>query len=76
MRSSRVRSEPSITRSPERSTAPPMSVLSSFCLMRTVRLHCAIDPAVLGGAIVQADDLVIDGSVRTGLTQLAAAAAG
>jgi F-type H+-transporting ATPase subunit delta len=45
-------------------------------LGRTVRLHCVIDPALLGGAIVQADDLVIDGSVRTGLTQLAAAAAG
>jgi F-type H+-transporting ATPase subunit delta len=45
-------------------------------LGRTVRLHCAIDPALLGGAVVRADDLVIDGSVRTGLTQLAAAAAG
>jgi F-type H+-transporting ATPase subunit delta len=44
-------------------------------LGREVRLHCAIDPALLGGAVVQADDLVIDGSVRTGLIQLAAATA-
>lgn len=45
-------------------------------LDREVRLHCAIDPSLLGGAVVRADDLVIDGSVRSGLTQLAAATAG
>ena len=44
-------------------------------LDREVRLHCALDPSLLGGAVVQADDLVIDGSVRAGLTQLAAATA-
>jgi len=44
-------------------------------LGRTIRLHCEIDPALLGGAVVRADDLVIDGSVRASLTQLAAAAA-
>jgi F-type H+-transporting ATPase subunit delta len=44
-------------------------------LDREVRLHCAIDPTLLGGAVVRADDLVIDGSVRAGLTQLAAATA-
>jgi len=44
-------------------------------LERQVRLHCEIDPALLGGAVVRADDLVIDGSVRASLTQLAAAAA-
>jgi len=43
-------------------------------LDREVRLHCAIDPSLIGGAIVRADDLVIDGSVRAGLAQLAAAA--
>jgi F-type H+-transporting ATPase subunit delta len=45
-------------------------------LDREVRLHCAIDPTLLGGAVVRADDLVIDGSVRAGLAQLAAATAG
>lgn len=44
-------------------------------LQRAVHLHCELDPTLLGGAVVQADDLVIDGSVRAGLTQLAAAAA-
>ena len=44
-------------------------------LDREVRLHCEIDPALLGGAVVRADDLVIDGSVRSSLIQLAAVAA-
>ena len=44
-------------------------------LDRDVRLHCQIDPGLLGGAVVRADDLVIDGSVRAGLAQLATAAA-
>ncbi len=44
-------------------------------LNREVRLHCNIDPMLLGGAVVRADDLVIDGSVRAGLAQLAAATA-
>ena len=38
---------------------------------RDVRLHTRIDSNLLGGAVVQADDLVIDGSVRGGLAQLA-----
>ena len=42
-------------------------------LDREVRLHCELDPSLLGGAVVRADDLVIDGSVRAGLAQLAAA---
>jgi F-type H+-transporting ATPase subunit delta len=44
-------------------------------LDREVRLHCQLDPSLLGGAVVRADDLVIDGSVRAGLAQLANAAA-
>jgi F-type H+-transporting ATPase subunit delta len=43
---------------------------------REVRLHTRIDSSLLGGAVVQADDLVIDGSVRGGLAQLATALAG
>jgi F-type H+-transporting ATPase subunit delta len=42
-------------------------------LGREVRLSCQTDASLLGGAVVQADDLVIDGSVRAGLRQLAAA---
>ncbi|MGH8253536.1 MAG: F0F1 ATP synthase subunit delta [Steroidobacteraceae bacterium] len=42
-------------------------------LDREVRLHCAIDPSLIGGAVLRADDLVIDGSVRAGLAQLATA---
>lgn len=38
---------------------------------REIRLHTRIDSNLLGGAVVQADDLVIDGSVRGGLAQLA-----
>jgi F-type H+-transporting ATPase subunit delta len=38
---------------------------------REVRLHTRIDSQLVGGAVVQADDLVIDGSVRGGLAQLA-----
>ena len=38
---------------------------------RAIRLHTRIDSTLLGGAVVQADDLVIDGSVRGGLAQLA-----
>jgi F-type H+-transporting ATPase subunit delta len=44
-------------------------------LGRQVRLHCETDPSLLGGAVVRADDLVIDGSVRAALSQLAAATA-
>ncbi len=44
-------------------------------LGREVHLSCQTDPQLLGGAVVRADDLVIDGSVRAGLTQLAAAIA-
>jgi F-type H+-transporting ATPase subunit delta len=44
-------------------------------LGREVHLNCQTDPSLLGGAVVRADDLVIDGSVRAGLTQLAAATA-
>jgi len=44
-------------------------------LDREVRLHCELDPSLLGGAVVRAGDLVIDGSVRAELAQLATAAA-
>ena len=40
-------------------------------LKRTVRLHCATDPALIGGAVVRSGDLVIDGSLRTSLERIA-----
>jgi F-type H+-transporting ATPase subunit delta len=40
-------------------------------LKRTVRMHCATDPALIGGAVVQSGDLVIDGSLRTRLERIA-----
>jgi F-type H+-transporting ATPase subunit delta len=40
-------------------------------LQRKVRLHCETDPALLGGAVLRAGDLVIDGSLRTRLERIA-----
>jgi F-type H+-transporting ATPase subunit delta len=39
-------------------------------LGRVVELSLAVDPSLIGGAIIQADDMVIDGSVRTRLQRL------
>jgi len=40
-------------------------------LNREVTLHCVVDETLLGGAIVRAGDLVIDGSIRGRLDRLA-----
>lgn len=42
-------------------------------LGREVKLNCVTDPSLIGGAVLRADDLVIDGSVRDKLSRLAAA---
>ncbi len=42
-------------------------------LDRNVRLHTDVDESLIGGAIVEADDTVIDGSVRGKLARLAGA---
>ena len=39
-------------------------------LGRDVRLHCHIDESLIGGAVIRAGDLVIDGSLRGRLDQL------
>jgi F-type H+-transporting ATPase subunit delta len=39
-------------------------------LGRTVELTLVVDASLIGGAIIQADDRVIDGSVRTRLQRL------
>lgn len=44
-------------------------------LGREVRLSCSTDDSLVGGAIIRAGDLVIDGSVRGRLEKLAAALA-
>jgi F-type H+-transporting ATPase subunit delta len=36
-----------------------------------VRLHCEIDPKLVGGAVVRSGDMVIDGSLRTRLDRIA-----
>jgi F-type H+-transporting ATPase subunit delta len=40
-------------------------------LKREVRLHCVIEPDLIGGAVVRSGDLVIDGSVRGRLERIA-----
>ncbi len=40
-------------------------------LKRQVRLHLAVDPQLIGGAILRAGDLVIDGSLSTRLERIA-----
>ncbi len=40
-------------------------------LKRSVRLQCATDPALIGGAVLRAGDLVIDGSLRGRLERIA-----
>jgi F-type H+-transporting ATPase subunit delta len=42
-------------------------------LSREVRLHAAEDPALIGGVVIRAGDLVIDGSVRGKIAKLAEA---
>jgi F-type H+-transporting ATPase subunit delta len=39
-------------------------------LSREVRLSCAVDPALLGGAVVRSGDMLIDGSLRGKLERL------
>lgn len=45
-------------------------------LGRAVELTLAVDAALIGGAVIQADDMVIDGSVRTRLQRLTEAIVG
>jgi F-type H+-transporting ATPase subunit delta len=40
-------------------------------LGRSIRLQCATDPALIGGAVLRAGDLVIDGSLRGRLERIA-----
>ena len=40
-------------------------------LKRQIRLQCETDPTLIGGAVLRAGDLVIDGSVRSRLNRIA-----
>jgi F-type H+-transporting ATPase subunit delta len=40
-------------------------------LKRQVRMHCETDATLIGGAVLRAGDLVIDGSLRTRLDRIA-----
>jgi F-type H+-transporting ATPase subunit delta len=40
-------------------------------LQREIRLHTAVDATLIGGAVIRAGDLVIDGSLRTRLERMA-----
>ena len=39
-------------------------------LRRDVRLHCTVDPALIGGAVVRSGDMLIDGSLANKLQRL------
>jgi F-type H+-transporting ATPase subunit delta len=39
-------------------------------LDREIRLHCEVDPSLIGGAVIRAGDLVIDGSLKGRLERL------
>jgi F-type H+-transporting ATPase subunit delta len=39
-------------------------------LKRGIRMQCHTDPSLIGGAVLQAGDLVIDGSLRTQLNRI------
>jgi F-type H+-transporting ATPase subunit delta len=39
-------------------------------LGRDIRLHCSVDPVLIGGAVVRSGDLLIDGSLKGKLERL------
>ena len=39
-------------------------------LRRDVRLHCSVEPALIGGAVVRSGDMLIDGSLANKLERL------
>jgi F-type H+-transporting ATPase subunit delta len=55
-------------------SAPQLKTLEDALakrLKRQVRLHTALDPALIGGAVVRSGDLVIDGSLKGRLERIA-----
>ena len=54
-----------------RRSASKISAALEQRLRRKVRLHCVLEPALIGGAVLRSGDLVIDGSLRTRLERIA-----
>jgi F-type H+-transporting ATPase subunit delta len=42
-------------------------------LKKDIRLHCEVNPELLGGAVIRTGDLVIDGSLRSRLADMSSA---
>lgn len=55
----------------ENSQRETLSAALQRRLKRQIRLHCQTDPSLIGGAVLRAGDLVIDGSVRSRLDRIA-----
>lgn len=55
--------------------AEKLSAAVATRLKKRVRMHNSVDPALLGGAVIRAGDLVIDGSIKGRLERLGTALA-
>ena len=55
--------------------AEQLAAAVSTRLKRRVRMHNSVDPTLLGGAVIRAGDLVIDGSIKGRLQRLGTALA-
>jgi len=56
-------------------TADMITSALSNKLGRSVQLELELDASLIGGAVIRAEDMVIDDSIRTRLTRLASALA-
>jgi len=57
------------------SQAEKLAAAMGTRLKRRVRMHNSVDPTLLGGAVIRAGDLVIDGSIKGRLERLGTALA-
>ena len=48
-----------------------LSAALEKCLARKVKLNCTVDASIVSGLIIQAGDMVIDGSIKGKLSRLA-----
>lgn len=55
---------------PESAFREKLAQALSRRIQRDVTLHCEVDPAIIGGAIIHIGDRVIDGSIRGKLSRL------
>lgn len=66
----RVRASVTMARTPDPALVQSMTETLGKVLGKSVVLNVALDPEVLGGAVVKVGDRVYDGSVRRKLTRL------